>query len=51
MSYPINWNGNNLKVIVSHDMVAISNNGKQAVRVSVYGKELTIEKEVTVKKK
>lgn len=51
MSYPINWNGNNLEVIVSHDMVAISNNGKQAVRVSVYGKELTIEKEVTVKKK
>jgi len=50
ISYPINWQGNSLRVKVSQNKVTIINNGEREVRATVFGQDLTIEQEVTVKK-
>ncbi len=50
ISYPINWYGNTLKVKVSRDKVAITNMGTGPIKANIFGQDMTIEKDVTVKK-
>ncbi|MEM1339465.1 MAG: glycosyl hydrolase family 65 protein [Bacteroidota bacterium] len=50
ISYPINWKGNLLKIKVAQAKVHITNHGKRPVSATILGRDLTIEKEITVSK-
>ncbi|UOY05928.1 hypothetical protein L0P88_18550 [Muricauda sp. SCSIO 64092] len=50
ITYPINWKGNYLKIKVSEEKIAITNTGNGAVNLSLLGQDLTVERELTVKK-
>ena len=50
IAYPISWKGNSLKVSVSHTAVTVQNQGEKAVNANIFGRDLTIEKDITVKK-
>ncbi len=50
ITYPINWKGNYLKIKVSEEKIAITNTGNRAVNLSLLGQDLTVERELTVKK-
>ena len=50
ITYPINWKGNYLKIKVSEEKITITNTGNGVVNLSLLGQDLTVERELTVKK-